>query len=291
MALAAAAAAQSNSTLTALAPAPVKLAATDDRRTVPPGQSPVAFFRKLLQVSPADRNQLLASRAPLSRARILAKVREYEALDSEERESRLQATELRWYLVPLMSAAPADRAGKLARVPSDLLPLVKSRLMLWDVLPPLLKQEFLANERTPGYFAQPPRSRADNGQSDKIADRFSWLFTLTPEEKQRALDTLSAPERAQMEKTLKSFDNLPAQQRLLCVRNYAKFAGMSEADRAEFLKNADSWSKMSAEERQTWRDLVASVPVWPPMPSIIPIMPPPLPFAPNDATGRMATNN
>jgi hypothetical protein len=42
---------------------------------------------------------------------------------------------------------------------------------------------------------------------------------------------------------------------------------MSAAERAEFLKNAEHWSQMSPNERQTWRDLVAQVPVWPPLPS------------------------
>jgi hypothetical protein len=69
-----------------------------------------------------------------------------------------------------------------------------------------------------------------------------------------------------MEKTLQTFAQLPPQQRIRCLRNYAKFAGMSAAERAEFLKNAEHWSQMSPKERQTWRDLVAQVPVWPPLP-------------------------
>ena len=71
-----------------------------------------------------------------------------------------------------------------------------------------------------------------------------------------------------MEKTLKSFEQLPPPQRLLCLRNYARFTGMSAAERAEFLKNADRWSQLPPKERQAWRDLVAHVPQWPPMPPV-----------------------
>jgi hypothetical protein len=49
---------------------------------------------------------------------------------------------------------------------------------------------------------------------------------------------------------------------------------MSDAERAEFLKNAESWAKMSPQERQTWRDLVARIPLWPPTLQMPPRTPP-----------------
>jgi hypothetical protein len=46
---------------------------------------------------------------------------------------------------------------------------------------------------------------------------------------------------------------------------------------------------MSPEERQSWRDLVASVPMWPPLPppSMPPMPPPPVPRSPKP---NVATN-
>jgi hypothetical protein len=105
-----------------------------------------------------------------------------------------------------------------------------------------------------------------------MTEQFNQFFELTPAEKQQTLGTLSDAERAQMEKTLKTFDQLPPQKRAQCVRNYTKFAGMSAAERAEFLKNAESWSKLSPKERQAWRDLVTRIPEWPPLPP--PVVPP-----------------
>jgi len=277
-ALATGAQAQSNSLHTAPAPFAMRISGISNGLTTPRvvAPSPVAFFRKLLQASPTERNQLLANRATVSRERLLAKVREYEAMDPEDREFRLLATELRWYLMPLMRTPPTERAGQLAQVPADILPLVKSRLLQWDILPPPYQKEFLAHDDALRYFVQAPLPAAANAQPDKIADRLSAFLTLTPEEKKEILGRLSEPERVQMENTLKTFDGLPPQQRLLCVRNFGKFAGMSEAERAEFLKNAESWSKMSAEERRTWQDLVAHVPMWPPLPPIMPPLPPTL---------------
>jgi hypothetical protein len=246
---------------------------------LPPPQapSPVAFFRSLLAMSPKERADFLTNRPPGMRARIIAKIHEYQILNPDERELRLSATELRWYLTPLLSLAPTNRAERVALVPDNLRPLVKDRLQQWDILPPPLKQEFLENDRALHYFARivPPGTAASddlsNEQRQKIAGQFNEFFELTPGEKEKALKTLSAAEQAEMQKTLQSFEHLPPPQRLMCLRNYAKFAGMSNVDRSEFLKNAEHWSQMSPAERQTWRDLVAHVPEWPPVPP--PIVP------------------
>jgi hypothetical protein len=272
-------------------PVPVRLAftATNLIPPLPTVQSPVNFFRQLLMLSPAERNNSLADRTPEARARILAKVREYKALDPDERELRLRATELRWYLVPLLRMAPAERTGLLARVPPELLGLVKSRLMQWDVLPPPLQAEFLANDQTLHYLTQTQSPSLTDTPPDPNAALFQQFFELTPREKQRLLGLLSETERVQMDKTLKTFDQLPAPQRALCLRNYAKFAGMSSVERAEFLKSAESWSKLSPQDRQTWRDLVANVPMWPPGPSAI-LPPQPPNVRPKGLKPSMATN-
>ena len=244
--------------------------------SVQPLHSPVDFFRQLLAMTPSERLAALTNRPPEMRAKILAKVREYQALNPDERELRLRATELRWYLVPLLRLSPTNRVSRLAMVPTEMQELVKSRLQHWDILPPPLKQEFLTNDSTLHYFArvEPTNATVANPDQQKIADRFNQFFELTAAEKRSTLNTLSATERAQMEKTLQSFEKLPPRQRITCVQNYAKFAGMSAAERAQFLKNADDWSKMSPAERKTWRDLVKTVPLWPPMPPPAAIMPP-----------------
>ena len=232
--------------------------------------SPVAFFRRLLSMTPAERNNSLTNRPPAARARILAKVHEYLMLSPDECELRLRSTDLRWYLTPLLSMAPANRQVRLDKMPADMRELVESRLAQWDVLPPPLQQEFLANDRMLPYFAhvEPTNSTASNPEQQRIDAQFKQFFDLTPDEKRQALTSLSDAERAEMEKTLKSFNELPARQRLLCVRNYARFAGMSPAERTDFLENAQRWSQMSPQERQSWRDLVAHVPLWPPMPPV-----------------------
>jgi hypothetical protein len=262
---------------------------------LPPPPSPVDFFRQLLAMTPDERGNFLAKRPPAIRERILAKVSEYQTLDPDERELRLRATELRWYLEPLLHSAATNRAAQLAQVPPDLRDLAKSRLLEWDILPPPVQQEFLANGRTLHYFTNvDPTNNPGDAAAEKrrqIAAQFDQFFELTPAEKEKTLGALSPAEREQMEKTLQSFDQLPPQQRLECIRAFTKFAGMSPQDRADFLKNAERWAQMPPKDRQAWRDLVVRVPEWPPMPQsfIMPPMPP-MPGAAGKMNPIVATN-
>ena len=247
--------------------------------------SPVDSLRKLLAMTPRERMIYLTNRTPEVRQAIFAKIREYQGLDPNERELRLRATDLRWYLLPLLRESPDNRAAQLAAIPEEMRALVQSRLAVWDALAPESRQEFLDNEQTLRYLTHleatdlPPgagQNRWDalsDSERKTITDQFSRFFDLTDAEKEEALNTLSDAERAQMKQTLTTFDQLPPAQRRECIRAFTEFASMSPTNRAEFLKNAERWSQMSPKERQAWRDLVAQVPLWPP--AQIPLPPPP----------------
>src|SRR5579862_2489552 len=109
--------------------------------TPPSPQSPVQFFRELLAMTPGDRMHALSNRTPENRKLIMAKIREYLSLGQNERELRLHATELEWYLVPLMRMAPADRGPRLATVSEDERKMIESRLTEWDQLPKSVQSE------------------------------------------------------------------------------------------------------------------------------------------------------
>jgi hypothetical protein len=278
---------------------------------MPSAPSPVDYFRKLLAMSPQQLQMALAHKPPQVRARILAKVNEYAGLDPDDRELRLRATELRWYLMPILKAPPDQRSAQLALVPADIRDLVQSRLMEWEILPPPLQQEFLDNEHIAGYFAglsttndnsdtsvpsnaeQSRWNAYSQNERQMMISQFSAFFALSAEEKQKALGQLTDTERNQMQRTLQAFDKLPVRQRAQCIRAFGKFNSMRPTERAEFLKNAQRWSKMTASERQAWRDLVAHVPQWPPLPTaeIMPPLPPGI-LPPTPANMRtVATTN
>lgn len=260
---------------------------------LPVMKSPVDTFRTLLVMPAQERRAQLATRPVEVREKLIAKLNEYQALSSEERELRLKATELRWYLKPLMASSPTNRAAQLALIPESLREMVSERITQWDRFPPVVQQMMLTNPAGPTYFmggslTNFPPSPVSAIRSS-LQDRYNRLFELTAGEKEKVLVTLSEAERRQMEKTLESFGRLNPMQKRQCVISFTRFAGMSATERQEFLKNAEHWAQMSASERQSWRDLVSAAPKVPPLPSLT-RRPPPLPANPSQPAGAFSTN-
>ena len=132
---------------------------------VPVIKSPVDTFRELLAMSPTERKQSLTNRPAEVQKQILAKVREYEALRANERELRLQATELRYYLLPVLTSPATNRAAQLVGIPEQAKKLVITRLRQWDQLSPEVQKELLDNEAAVRYFTEagllkPPAQKA-----------------------------------------------------------------------------------------------------------------------------------
>jgi hypothetical protein len=259
-------------------------------------KSPVEFFRELLAMEPAERRAALANRTGEDRDSILAKVREYLALKPDQRELRLHATELSWYLSRLMRTPATNRPAQLAQVPDSVRKPIEDRLVVWDKLAPEIQKEFLDNRLALQYFTElaagipqpamtnisPTRREVlERGirefqampelQRQKLLVRFKEYFDLTVVEKQRALNTISEPERQAMEKTLRNFGQLTPEQRSACIHSFEKFAGMSIPERNQFLKNAERWKLMTPQQRKTWREVVSEVVLLPTVPETPPI--------------------
>lgn len=240
---------------------------------VPSLKSPVDSFRVLLVMPTAERRQFLATRTTNVQERLAQKIREYQSLSPEQRELRLKATELRWYLQPLMRSPATNRPAQLALIPETMRDLVANRLQQWDKIPPTVQQMFLTNEQAVGYLTRVD-SRTNsaplptNQIRQKMIDRVNQLFDLTPNEQEKVLATLSEAERQQMEKTLEAFRKLSPAQRLQCLRSFKQLVVMSATERQEFLNNVERWSRMTPAERQSWRELVSAAPHVAPVPLI-----------------------
>lgn len=292
-----------------------------------PAPSPVDYFRQLLAATPAERERLLAGKSA-SQLRVLTNsLRIYLALPEAEREVRLRTLELRSHLAPLLRMAPADRAARLQVVPVEFRPVIEQRLTYWDQLPGPLQQQVLDQEKTtrlsptrllihtpplppapvptptlpPGTSSAAtavliPWQAVSPARQQEVIRAFTNLFDLPPELKSKALDPLplSPTERALIEKALATFRQLQPAQRQACVSAFKQFAEMPPTERVQFLRNAEAWSRMSADDRQRWRDLVHRMPPLPPLPPGFggsqPVMPP-RPPVPRPSAAGYASNS
>jgi hypothetical protein len=265
--------------LIALAQAPASVVASEVNVPRPITlRCPVEFFRELLAMEPQEQEKALVNRA--NRKEILAKIAEYQALrerDPNQCELKLKATELRWYLQRVMEVPAAGRPGLLAGVPEKDRKLVEVRLRYWESLPVAVQRQLQTNEIARGYFSLPPEQRNPEApmptdplflmpgeQRQKILASFARFFDFTSEEQERVLRTLSEPERQQIEKTLKHFEQFSPARRADCVHWFGKFENLTPEERQQFLKNAERWKVMTPAERQEWKNLVGTLAIMPP---------------------------
>ncbi len=255
---------------------------------LPGSKSPAETWRELLAMNPAERRQALANRTEPQRKYLESRLPEYEAMPPEEREARLQQMDLTFHLGVLMPMAPADRAERLAIVPPTLRPLIEERLRQWDLLPASMKDAVLEYETTANYFVRSrpslpggsppttdvsPRQNSRAGESTgKAVETFSQFFGLSPKEQQKTLEILPPGERDEIERALKVFEELPPEQRRMCIESFVKLKRMSREEVNQFLKNAARWQAMSPRERETWRSLIKILP--PPSLDAAPPLPP-----------------
>ncbi|EEF58147.1 DUF3106 domain-containing protein [Pedosphaera parvula] len=276
-------------------------------------KSPIDLFRQLLTMSTPEREKYLALRPLEIRKRLEEKLHEYQSMKPDERELRLRATQLRWYVLRLMQSPAVNRTAQISLIPDAAdRQFVEYRIQLWDELSPAQQKDLLEYENAIHFTGNDsqlgtnsinglPQAQRDvllqkvknwealpQEQRNMMSAQFQQFFELTENEKQKALQTLPEPERRQMEKTLKSFALLPKDRREKCIHAFNKFASMSNEERQDFLKNAERWEKMTPSERESWRNLVSRLPAMPPLPPGLGT--PPLPGIPSlPRTVRKAT--
>ena len=286
-----------------------------------PLASPVDYFRQLLAADASERSRLLAEKPSPQRELIEAKLREYRGLRPDEREARLVATEMRWFLRPLLELKPEDRAIRLAQVPARLRPAIAQRIQAWDSMSPDTQAELLRFERAlrektlargaPGAMVSVPplpdplAARAQDRLEHQLAEwrtlsaerraralrRFELFFEQSPQQQEHTLGALPQGERELMDSTMQAFARLAPGQRRQCLEAFARFASLTPADRAGFLRNAEAWGKLTPEERETWRRLVTRMPPLPPGLGSPPIPPAPAQALPSTPGPALATTN
>ena len=252
-----------------------------------PGErNPVAVFRTLLAMRTDARSTELAAKPTRLREVLTTRLREYDTLAPAEREARLRATELRYYLNPLLTTIPATRATQLAAVPEGLRPLVTERLAAWDKLPAEIQREVLTNERllqamtrpaVAGAFPPLPPGLVPNVpdnvshwqglapvQREQLLDNFTHYFRLDERAKTRVVAALAEPKRAEATRTLGELEQLTVAERSACLAALKQLGQMTPAEQAQFYANAEQWKRMPESERAAWRKVVVEFPPLPP---------------------------
>jgi hypothetical protein len=142
---------------------------------VPVQTSPVDYFRQLLAAKGEEREKLL-TRRPAQREQFRAFLQEYEQLTSDERESRLQALDLRFQITSIIRLPSLARTQAVARLPESSQSIVKARVDYWNQLAPDVQQIMLENSGllsivtvvSPGQSPKPDGNSASPAQLSRV---------------------------------------------------------------------------------------------------------------------------
>jgi hypothetical protein len=279
-------------------PSPPIPVATTRPPTPPPTPSPVDVLRQLLRLDAAARDAALAARAEPQRALIRAKLAEFDALETTDRERRLRLLELHWHLRALLRMNPAERAARLREVPPALHAVVAERLAQWDRVPPRVQTEFLERllapqdvsaaspPSPPGLVLSPDRRQQweasvsawgalPDAARHKVLASFERFFQLPESAREKALASVSVPQPHELRSALDGFEQLAPEQRRACLDSVHHLASLSAEQRAQFLRYAGRWLAMPESERSLHRRLAAELPPLPPGFSELPTPPSP----------------
>jgi len=273
----------------------------------------------LLALDSAGREAALQGRTEWQARYLRERLAEFDALTATEREVRLGLMHLRYSMLSLLRASAAQRAERLADVPSEDRELLAERLREWEKLPADQQKELLQNEAVLSQLSwfetdsaerraallqslSPQRRQEFEAdmqrwrelpeiQRQRLTHNFSRFFELSDRGKQKALQRLTESDRARIERATEALEKLPPDERVQCLEAMNRYAAMTLPERSRFLENAALWQKMSPEEREAWRRVATHVGSGRSSPKRPPMPPPPAPRGgPAWGQGRGATN-
>lgn len=273
--------------------------------TRPP--TPVDRLRTLLASTEPDRQKLLQERPERQRAYLQERLRELDVLAPAAREVQLRLLELRYYLSPLLRAAPADRPQLLQFVPARVRPALTTRLEAWDRLTTSDRERLLQTENALRFAMVIPRDTTQAARPTLPPDRqaeverdltkwrelsadrrhamateFERFLAMDPSQREKTLGTLSKSKRDQTEEALRAIALLPPAQRAKCLQSLDRLTQLSPEQQKKFFLNAARWQSMDETSRRAWRELTSNLPPSPPglelgAPSLPPLPGSPLP--------------
>jgi len=266
-------------------------------------QSPIVFFRGLLEKSPSERASALADRNDFQRRFILRKIAEYEAMDPGEAELRLKTTELRWYLKKLVRLEGRQRQAWLAGLEDSSRELLAARLNAWDTLSPAIQKGILEHEQTMEWVrkmdlatpeertrmlaAQDPAERVEmevrlkewrkfsDSERERITALFMEFFELSEKERARILVRLSGDELKSVVPVISRLEVMDESELRQYVAHFNQMAAMAPLSRYAYLNHARQWKILNRQQQSNWKGLVVELPPLPPSPPGM--LPPPHP--------------
>ena len=262
--------------------------------------SPVEKFRLLLEASSSELNSELDTYPEETRSRIRLKITEYRKLSVEKRRQKLVATELRWYLPPLLNVDQETRDLHLKKLEPILANVIYQRLLTWDTLPEDLKSSSSkssliighlskapslnpplpnpsasgtlasaaqpSSQNTPSLPGAPGNSgsvKASNPVSEERLQRLQAYFGMSQEAKNATLKDASLMSDSIFMSRLNWLETMPEQLWERVLSHLIRFQELSAEEKKAFGQSIKTWNRLPQAEKQAMRNLVKRTPPFP----------------------------
>lgn len=232
--------------------------------------SPISKFRTLLEWTPEERTQFVKKQPANVRQILERKILEYESLSDSQREFRLIATELHFYLEPLLIDNRDIDISTVQDIPDHLRKYIDQSVAFWNRIKPAHRDLLLAKKEAVSYLISISSRLYDLEKlMPKPAPEWDNLyhFLQLPHKKQlsfmRASGIQPSPE---MSNLLKAFQGLEVEEKRNCAHAFVCYLSFPDQLKTRFVDGLAQWSEKKPSERSIWREIAGKYPKIRPVP-------------------------
>lgn len=232
--------------------------------------SPISKFRTILNWSPEERSQFV-KKQPANVQRILErKIMEYEALSESQREFRLIATELHFYLDPLLVGNRNIDPSAVQEVPPHLRKYIDQSVGFWNRIKPAHRDLLLAKKEAVSYLISISSRLYDLEKlMPKPAPEWDNLYNFLQLPHNKQLSFMKAYQikpSIEMEKLLVAFQGLEDEEKRNCAHAFVCYLSFPNNLKTQFVDGLAEWSQKKPSERSIWREIASKYPRIRPVP-------------------------
>lgn len=232
-------------------------------------KSPVAQFRDLLSYSEDQQRAFVIKQAPEIQSILSSKLDEYRNLPSAQREFKLVATELHFYLDPVLKSHENIDRTLFSQAPSHVQHYLNMAVEFWNGLSIPHRDLLLSKKAAVSYLISLSYKSGESQSYDPSKSEWDGLysFLLMPSDQQKAfLDSVDVNPSGTINKILTAFENLDEEERKRCAHAFVCYLSFPPQLKKQLNDGLHSWAEKPPIERSLWREIAEKYPKITPIP-------------------------
>nr|MBI1231025.1 hypothetical protein [Cytophagales bacterium] len=232
--------------------------------------SPIEHFRFILNLSSEDLEKYIVRQKPHVQAILRKKVEEYASLSIAEKDFRLRATELHYYLDSLLEHNSTVSLASLPPLPESLREEIMRAVHFWNNLSNAQRDLLFTKKATISYLVSLSSENAPPMPVNRPAMSSEWAnlyhFLQLPYEKQKDfLGSHKLNKAPKMQKVLEAFSKMSMDEKERSANALVCFLSFPRDLQDRVSDGLTHWNSLDPSERTVWREIAGRSPTIVPM--------------------------